>query len=252
MVPTLSAPYTGLTISLPFLGLSQEGYKAITFKLLESDKTKNALQDFYNQLDLGFDDIKIIKKTFDPGELTKDIAEASLKQIASDLEGKTIINVKTLHKKFNAYNEIVKIEEFDLRSLESSGTNKLFNISGPIFDVLSNGGVLIIDELDASMHPLLTLAISKLFNSVEHNPHNAQLIFSTHDTNLLSYGNYRRDQIFFIEKDAFGASNLYSLVEYKEEGRKIRNDRSFEKDYIQGRYSAIPQIGDLITLFVNG
>lgn len=104
---------------------------------------------------------------------------------------------------------------------------------------------MVVDELDASLHPLLTLAITRLFNSKQFNPNNAQLIFSTHDTNLLHYGNYRRDQIYFVEKDQFGASDMYSLVEYKEEGKTIREDRSFEKDYIEGRYGAIPFIGNL-------
>jgi AAA15 family ATPase/GTPase len=72
------------------------------------------------------------------------------------------------------------------------------------------------------------------------------LIFTTHDTNLFSYGKYRRDQIYFVEKDKYGASDLFSLLEYKEEnGTKVRKDRSFEKDYIQGRYGAIPFIGDI-------
>ena len=168
--------------------------------------------------------------------------------MVTDFEGKTLIGVKTLHKKFNDKNEVEKLEEFDMRSQESSGTNKIFNISGPVFDVLSDGGVLIIDELDASLHPLLTLAVTRLFNSQEHNPKNAQLIFSTHDTNLLCYGNYRRDQVFFVEKDEYGASDLYSLVEYNENGLKIRKDRSFEKDYIQGRYGAIPYIGNIKTI----
>lgn len=229
-------------------GLSHEGYKTVTFKMLENENTKPILQQFYTQLDLGFDDIKIEKKPFDPNELPNDLPEVLVKQIITDLEGKTLVGVKTLHKKFNDNNEVEKLEEFDMRSQESSGTNKLFNISGPIFDVLSNGGVLIIDELDASLHPLLTLAVTKLFNSSEHNPKNAQLIFSTHDTNLLCYGNYRRDQVFFVEKDEFGASDLYSLVDYNENGKKIRNDRSFEKDYIQGRYGAIPYVGSINVL----
>lgn len=105
--------------------------------------------------------------------------------------------------------------------------------------------MLVIDELDTSLHPLMTLAVTRLFNSKEYNPNNAQLIFTTHDTNLLYYGNYRRDQIYFVEKDRFGASNMYSQVEYKEEGKTIRKDRSFEKDYIDGRYGAIPFIGNL-------
>lgn len=134
-----------------------------------------------------------------------------------------------------------------MRSQESSGTNKLFNISGPVFDVLNDGGVLVIDELDASLHPLLTLAVTRLFNSAEFNQKNAQLIFATHDTNLLYYGNYRRE-IYFVEKNKYGASEIYSLVEYKEEGKTIRKDRSFEKDYIEGRYGAIPLIGNLSNL----
>ncbi len=229
-------------------GLSHESYKAVTFKMLENEDQKPVLQNFYNRLDLGFDDIKIVKKTFDPNELPKDLPEALVKQMVTDFEGKTFIGVKTLHKKYNDKNEIEMLEEFDMRSQESSGTNKIFNISGPIFDVLSDGGVLIIDELDASLHPLLTLAVTKLFNSKEHNLKNAQLVFSTHDTNLLYYGNYRRDQVFFVEKDIYGASDLYSLADYSENGKKIRNDSSFEKDYIQGRYGAIPYIGDIKTL----
>ena len=156
-----------------------------------------------------------------------------------------ILDIKTVHKKYNSGGKEVSDVEFDMRSQESSGTNKVFNISGPIFDVLNDGGILVVDELDSSLHPLLTLAITKLFNSREFNPHNAQLIFATHDTNLLFYGNYRRDQIYFVEKDKYGASEIYSLVEYKEEGKTIRKDRSFEKDYIEGRYGAIPVIGNL-------
>ena len=233
-------------------GLSHESYKTVTYKMLENDRKKPVLQSFYNKLDLGFDDIVIVKKPFDSNELPKGLPEAVLKQMVTDLEGKTLVNTKTLHKKYNENNELEKVEEFDMRSQESTGTNKIFNISGPIFDVLMDGGVLIIDELDASLHPLLTLAVTKLFNSEEHNSQNAQLIFSTHDTNLLSYGNYRRDQVFFVEKDEFGASDLYSLVEYQENGKKIRNDRSFEKDYIQGRYGAIPYIGNINSILRNG
>lgn len=227
-------------------GLSHERYKNVTFKMLEDEKTKPQLLEFYKKLDLGFDEIDLEKEPLDTKDFSKVFNENMIKQFLSDLEGTTQINIKTLHKKFNQENEYVSLEKFDMRSQESSGTNKVFNISGPVFDVLQDGGVLIIDELDASLHPLMTLTITKLFNSVELNKHNAQLIFATHDTNLFEYGHYRRDQIYFVEKDDYGASDLYSLVEYKEEdGKKVRKDRSFEKDYIQGRYGAIPFIGNL-------
>jgi len=227
-------------------GLSHERYKSVTFKMLEDENTKQQLLDFYKKLDLGFDEIDLEKKPIDTKEITKLFNEEFTKQLLSDIEGKSKIDIKTIHKKYNNENEVVGSEKFDMRRQESSGTNKVFNISGPVFDVLKDGGVLIIDVLDASLHPLMTLTITKLFNSSEFNKTNAQLIFATHDTNLFEYGHYRRDQIYFVEKDVYGASDLYSLVEYKEDGgKKIRSDRSFEKDYIQGRYGAIPFIGNL-------
>ncbi|MDR1983928.1 MAG: ATP-binding protein [Prevotellaceae bacterium] len=209
-------------------GLSHEEYKEMTFSMLENKKIKPSMLRFYTELDLGFEDIQLEKEPFNPKEFDDEF------------------DIKTTHRKYDKKNNPVGNVEFEMRSQESSGTNKIFNISGPIFDVLNDGGVLVIDELDASLHPLLTLAVTKLFNSTEHNPKNAQFIFATHDTNLLHYGNYRRDQIYFVEKDPYGASDLYSLVVYKEsDGKAIRKDRSFEKDYIQGRYGAIPFIGNL-------
>lgn len=226
-------------------GLSHERYKGVTFDMLENKHTQQLLLDFYKKVDLGFDDISISKMPFDPKELPNDLPESLFKQLITDLEDSYKIDIKTIHKKYNAKNKVVGNVEFDMRSQESSGTNKLFNISGPVFNVLNYGGILVVDELDASLHPLLTLAITRLFNSSEFNRNNAQLIFATHDTNLLYYGNYRRDQIYFVEKNKYGASEMYSLVEYKEEGKTIRKDRSFEKDYIEGRYGAIPFIGNL-------
>ncbi len=227
-------------------GLSHEGYKGVTFEMLEKKESKNLLQSFYNDLDLGFDNLELTKKEFNTNDIPEDMPESIVKQLLSDLEGKKIIDVKTLHKKRNPVDNVFTDVEFDMRSQESSGTNKVFNISGPIFDVLTDGGILVIDELDASLHPLITLSITRLFNSREQNPKSAQLIFSTHDTNLFSYGKFRRDQIYFIEKDKNFSSDLYSLVEYKGDGGlTVRKDRKFEKDYIQGKYGAIPFVGNV-------
>lgn len=235
-----------LTIS----GLSHEHLEMTTFKMF--DKKENPLIDFYKKLDLGFDDVTIEKKRWDPKELPEDMPEPLLKWVLGDLEGSFKFEIRTLHKKYNEKNEVDSMIQFDMREQESAGTNKIFNISGPVFTALKTGGVLVIDELDSSLHPLLTLAITRLFNSTEYNPNNAQLIFTTHDTNLFEYGKFRRDQIYFVEKDQYGASDLYSLVEYKEEnGAKVRKDRSFESDYIAGRYGAIPYIGNLSSVLTE-
>lgn len=90
-------------------------------------------------------------------------------------------------------------------------------MSGPIFDTLRLGKVLIVDELDAKLHPLLTRSILQLFMNPETNPHGAQLIFATHDTNLLNLAYLRRDQIWFTEKDKTESTDLYSLLEFKDE-----------------------------------
>ena len=126
--------------------------------------------------------------------------------------------------------------------MESEGTKKIINMSGPIIDTLERGGLIVVDEFDAKLHPLLTKKIIEIFNSPESNPNNAQLIFATHDTNLLSNKIFRRDQIWFAEKDSNDEStDIYPLSDIREQnGDKIRNDRIYEKDYINGKYGAIP------------
>lgn len=235
-------------------GLSHDNYRGVTFSLLDKKKSKERLLDFFKDLDLGFEQLKFRKEKFQESFLPSDLPTEFLDDIINDLQGKTIARINTVHNKYDENGEKVGFRDFDLREQESSGTNKVFDISGPIFDTLIGGGVLVIDELDAKLHPLMTAAITNLFNSPEYNTNNAQLIFATHDTNLLSYGRFRRDQIYFLEKDKFEASDLYSLIEYKEEGsdKKIRKDRSFEKDYINGRYGAIPFIGNFEELLSNG
>lgn len=150
----------------------------------------------------------------------------------------------SMHTQYDDEGNEVKLINFPFKKNESEGTIKYFSLAYPIINALDNGKRLIIDEFDSKMHPLLTCRIIVLFNSKETNPKNAQLIFTTHDTNLLSASIFRRDQIWFTQKDRFGATELYSLAEYK-----VRNDASFEKDYLSGKYGAIPIMGDLTRLF---
>ena len=229
-----------------FSGLKHDNLRGFTVKMI--DENSSNISEFLAKLDLGISEYKIKKEEFDPNKLKSDIPDEIVKQIITDLQGKMLVNIQSMHNVYNDEGNIIKQIEFDLRTQESAGTNKIFDISGPIFDTLNKGSILIIDELDAKLHPLMTIAITHLFNSETYNPNNAQLIFATHDTNLLTYGKFRRDQIYFIEKDKYDCSDIYSLIEYKEDNKKIRKDRSFEKDYIQGRYGAIPFIGNFTKL----
>ncbi len=121
---------------------------------------------------------------------------------------------------------------------ESRGTQALFALSGSIVKTLRTGGLLCVDELDASLHPLLAAEVVRLFNNPQTNPHNAQLIFNTHDTNLLDTRLLRRDQIWFTEKDSSGATHLYPLTDFR-----ARKQENLERGYLQGRYGAVPFIG---------
>ncbi len=131
---------------------------------------------------------------------------------------------------------------FDLDE-ESDGTVKLYRLSGEILYSLLNGLVLIIDELGSSLHPHMARSIIELFNDPSINFNNAQLIFASHDATLLNPDIFRRDQIWMTEKNEFGATSLYSLVEF--DPKKVRANIPFDKWYLSGRFGALPVIGEL-------
>lgn len=137
-----------------------------------------------------------------------------------------------------------------IHSVESDGTIKMIAWSGPLIDVLSKGKTLVFDELDARLHPILTRQILGLFNSNVTNNRNAQLICTTHDTNLLDRAILRRDQIYFVEKDERQCSHLYSLADFRVNNRIPRNDEDYEKNYILGKYGAIPYFGSIDNIFM--
>ena len=123
---------------------------------------------------------------------------------------------------------------------ESEGTQRLFSLAGPLFDIFEKGHVLIVDELDRSLHALLVRQLIAMFHDPEVNKNNAQLIFTTHDTSLLDGANLRRDQIWFAEKDVDQASMIYPLTDFSP-----RKNEALERGYLGGRYGAIPVLARL-------
>jgi len=126
---------------------------------------------------------------------------------------------------------------------ESAGTRRLLFLMSKVLHALDNGTVLIVDELNASLHTLIADQILELFTDPKFNPKGAQLVATTHDTNVLACSHLRRDQIWFCEKDNKGASHIFSLAEFK-----VRPTDQFEKGYLEGRFGAIPFAGDLNAL----
>jgi uncharacterized protein len=215
----------------------------ITVFLLKNNKLRSKFLDILKIADLAIEDFKIIYKELNT--LSKEV-QLRLEKISTEKKIELFPEIKTIHNKFNDNNELNSTIEFDLKQNESKGTQNLFSILGYILFALDNGLILFIDEFDVNLHPLITIFLVKMFNSNKHNPKNAQIVFNTHDTNLLNKDLFRRDQIWFTEKDKYGATDLYSLADYEfpeENGKKVRYDRSFEKDYLTGKYGAIPFIG---------
>jgi len=124
---------------------------------------------------------------------------------------------------------------FDLVD-ESSGTRNLLFLAGPVLDILQKGLTLVIDELDTSLHTLLVRELVRLFHQPEVNTGGAQLIFTTHDTSLLDAPDlFRRDQVWFVEKDREQASTLVALSEFSP-----RKNEALERGYLMGRYGGVP------------
>lgn len=130
---------------------------------------------------------------------------------------------------------------------ESSGTKKLFGLLPFIADSLASGTTLVIDELDAKIHPALLRHIIMMFNDMEINRHGAQLIFTSHDLSTMNSEVFRRDEIWFVAKGNRQNSKLYSLVEFKnDKGESVRKDAKFDKQYLEGKYGADPYFRKII------
>ncbi len=220
-------------------GLDHTGYSNYTMKKMEDSKFKNEIVKLVKTADIGIDDIALQEEEVSTDFFEKmPLPEELKKQIVGD-GGLIQVSVNTYHTKYDENNSAVGKEIFELDDEESLGTRKFFKMSAPILNTIEEGKVLIIDELDASLHPLLTMHLIRLFNDKNINTKNAQLIFATHDTNLLKPHIFRRDQIWFTEKDKYGSTHLYSLAEFK----NVRQKEDFEKQYIQGKYGAVPYLG---------
>jgi len=219
-------------------GLDEEGYQGFTMSRTKDPKHKEKILELLKVADLGIQDISL--EILDISKLPKDMPQALKDMISKKVkdEGAEFISdVMVSHKKFDSNKKPVGLVNFSIDQEESSGTKKFFALTGPILDSLEHGYVLFVDELDPKLHPNLVFKLVSLFNSVVYNPNNAQLIFNSHNTNLLSCGLFRRDQIWFTEKDRIGVSKLFSLADVA-----VRKNENFENNYLEGKYGAIPYL----------
>ena len=222
-------------------GLQEESYQGYTMSKAKDPLLKTKILKLLKGADLGIQDIKLEMLDIDslPKEMPKELRDKLIKESKDD-NTEIFSDIVTTHKQYDSSKRFKDYVDFSMVDDESSGTRKFFALTGPVLDVLENGYTLVVDELDSKLHPNLIGKLVSLFNSKELNPNNAQLIFNSHDTNLLSSGLFRRDQIWFIEKDKFGEARLYSLADFKTD--EVRKTDPFEENYINGKYGAIPYL----------
>ena len=201
------------------------------------------MKQFFLRVQLGFKDVLSSTHMFDINDFPKGLPKKLKEKLTKELEGKKQLKIVSLHGIYDDEGNMIDTKDFDFAKMESSGTRKLFDLAGPIFNTLNLGTVLVVDELDAKMHPLISQELLTLFNDPVRNPHGAQLIFTTHDTNLLSSHLLRRDQIWFTEKDEQERTDIYNMMQIiLPNGTTPRSDGNIERNYIQGRYGAVPYI----------
>lgn len=220
-------------------GLKEEGYHFYTMTKTQDSETKNRILDLVQRADLGIADISA--KSMDANSLPEDMPEKLKEMVRKKIreeDAEFLSDVETTHKTFDDERNPVDAISFSMDNDESSGTKKFFALTGPILDVLDKGLILAVDEFDSKLHPNLACKLIELFNSKTFNKNNAQLIFNTHNTNLLKSDLFRRDQIWFTEKNRYGEARLYSLADFKT--AKVRKEENYEEKYIQGKYGAVP------------
>jgi AAA15 family ATPase/GTPase len=192
-----------------------------------------AVKRFLASADISIEDIEIKTQPGFQQSLKFDLATGQIEQTPREQRDVSVPLFRHASKVGSAI--------FGLQD-ESQGTQKLFALAGPLFEIFQRGRVLIVDELDRSLHALLVRQLIEMFQDPEVNINGAQLIFTTHDTSLLDGGLLRRDQVWFTEKNEDQASNLYPLTDFSP-----RKSEALERGYLAGRYGAIPVLKRLRT-----
>lgn len=230
-------------------GLRDNVFSSYTKEMLHTRPDyKDDILGFIGGMDVGFREVTTEQQLIDEKMLPKGLPT----EIIASLKEHPPIVAYAKHSKMNEKGDIVGMVDFDIDERESDGTKKLFNLAGPIVDTLRHGKILFVDELDSQLHPLLSRRIVNLFNCPETNSHGAQLIFTSHDTNLLSKKLLRRDQVVFVEKSSktHYSTKLTPMMSITfDNGSKPRTDSNYGKNYLEGKYGAIPYFEDEFIIY---
>lgn len=228
--------YDWLTTNIKVISAERIFPRITSDLLLKNSLTKKAILNALQNADLGIEDIEIVEE-----EIFLEIPLI----IKKDSAGKDIVSKKSFrteekvkHSIFDKNKNKVGDIEFEFENKESEGTRKFYSVLGPILEALENGYSLFIDELDSKMQHKLITYIVNLFHNLSANRKNAQLVFNTHDFYLLKEEIFRRDQIYFTDKNTYGESSLYSLGDFKGLDKKS----NIMAHYLAGNFGAVGKI----------
>jgi len=200
----------------------------------DEEKKKKIIQ-LLKAADIGIKDITLIRKPFSEHELPKGMPQEMKEDIAKKFKGKEVLErIDFIHETESGENLPISLDD------ESDGTQKLFALAIPFIEIFENGSTVVIDELNNSLHPHIVRFLVEQFHNPDVNKNNAQLIFTTHDTTLLDSDVLRRDQVWFMEKDNAQSTQLYPLLNFSP-----RKNEALGKGYLNGRYGALPFVGEL-------
>ena len=194
-------------------------------EMLRKPEAKQAICNFLTSADISIADIDVVTRRVSGQSVHFDIAAGKTEVKEEDQD----INELFFHHVTKQGKATFRLDD------ESMGTRNVLFLIGPILDILEKGITLFVDELDSSLHPLLVRRLVELFHNPSLNDKGAQLVFSTHDTSLLDSNIFRRDQIWFVEKDGEQASKLYPLSDFSP-----RKNEALERGYLMGRYGGLP------------
>lgn len=238
--PQLSAVYQYFSKCVTF-AMDPTAAEYSVARVLNQRHDDKRIVEFLRLADVGIADIRLepSQRAKQPDDFMEDL-RAFMKKHA----GSVAIEEEELKVPLLSHSGGTGGSQFFRLSDESRGTLRLISLIAPVLEALDAGAVFVVDEIDASLHTLLALKIIQLFSNRETNPKGAQLIATTHDTNILCSKHIRRDQIWFAEKEIGGNSVIYPLSDLK-----IRKTDNIEKGYIQGRFGAIPFFGAIEQIF---
>ena len=194
------------------------------------DGRKAGLLEFLRTADLAISGIRIVEQEFSPEMIPRDMSLALKEEMKKELAGTRMVDLRLRHDTTDGQPVELKLDE------ESDGTQKVFALAGPWLDTLENGHVIIFDELHDNLHPSLVRFLVERFHDPDVNAKGAQLVFSTHDTSILNQDVFRRDQIWFCERNARQETGLFPLSDF----RPRKGVENLERSYLAGRYGAVP------------